>query len=360
MMPAPDSRTKIALTNARAFDGLQLRKPSTVVIDGDRIGTDPSGATVIDAGGATVLPGLIDAHIHLANEADLRELRNFGVTTGLVMASWPPVLVNSLRGRPGLPDLRTAGIPAAGKGGAHAMMPGFPQDGIVTTPGQARRFVAARISDAADYIKVVAERGSPEGPDQPTLTVLVETAHEYGKLVVAHAVTAGAYAMAIEAGADVLTHVPLDQALDETAVARMARHGRIVVPTLTMMERMTRVGAGSGYDQARASVNALYHAGVPVLAGTDANSAPGAPASVPHGASLHDELELLIDVGLTPVDVLRAATCLPAHHFGLSDRGTIAPGQRADLLLIDGDPLTDITATRKIRRIWCAGVEHHA
>jgi imidazolonepropionase-like amidohydrolase len=275
------------------------------------------------------------------------------------MASWPPALVNSLRGKPGLPDLRTAGTPAVGPGGNHAKMPGFPRDGLVTTAAQARRFVAARIADAVDYIKVVAEASSPEGPDQPTLTALAEAAHEHGKLLVAHAVTAGAYGKAIEAGADVLTHVPLDRALDETAVGRMAGDGRVVVPTLTMMEGIVaRAGAGPDYGQARASINALYRARVPILAGTDANSAPGAPAPVPHGPSLHHELELLVDAGLTPVDALRAATCLPAYHFGLNDRGAITPGLRADLLLIDGDPLTDITVTRKIHRVWCAGVEH--
>ncbi|CCB72478.1 putative hydrolase (plasmid) [Streptantibioticus cattleyicolor NRRL 8057 = DSM 46488] len=346
------------LTNARVFDGHRVGEPSTVVIDGDRIGTDPFGGEVVDAAGAVLLPGLIDAHIHVSGEADLRELRASGVTTGLVMASWPPALVNSLRGRPGLPDLRTAGTPAIGPAGGHARMPGIPRDAVVTTPARARSFVAARVAEGADYIKVVAERGSPEGPDQPTLDALVDAAHRHGRLVVAHATTTGAYAMAIDAGADVLTHAPLDRALDAAAVSRLARDRRIVVPTLTMMEGVAeRAGAGRDHRAARATVHALHHAGVPVLAGTDANSAPGAPAAVPHGTSLHHELELLVNAGLTPLDALRAATCLPARHFGLGDRGSVTPGLRADLLLIDGDPLADITATRAVRRVWCAGVE---
>jgi imidazolonepropionase-like amidohydrolase len=166
--------------------------------------------------------------------------------------------------------------------------------------------------------------------------------------------------MAQEAGADVLTHAPLDRALDEAAVARMADDGRIVVPTLSMMEAIVEGSGrvGPDYNQARLTVTALYRAGVPVLAGTDANSTPGVPASVPHGSSMHHELELLVDAGLSPVDALRAATSLPARHFGLDDRGAVTPGLRADLLLVDGDPLHDITATAKIQRIWCAGVEH--
>jgi hypothetical protein len=76
-----------------------------------------------------------------------------------------------------------------------------------------------------------------------------------------------------------------------------------------------------------------------------------------HGASMHRELELLVKAGLTPVEALAAATSVPAERFRLPDRGRIAPGMRADLLLVKGDPTSDITATRKIARIWKQGVE---
>jgi imidazolonepropionase-like amidohydrolase len=93
-----------------------------------------------------------------------------------------------------------------------------------------------------------------------------------------------------------------------------------------------------------------------ILAGTDANQAPFAPASPPYGTSLHHELGLLVDAGLSPVDALRSATVLAARYWGLADRGVIAPGQRADLVLVDGDPLTDIGAVSQIMAVWCAGV----
>jgi imidazolonepropionase-like amidohydrolase len=101
----------------------------------------------------------------------------------------------------------------------------------------------------------------------------------------------------------------------------------------------------------------LHAAGVPILAGTDANATPGVPYQPAFGASLHDELALLVDAGLTTAAALRAATCLPAKHFGLSDRGAVEPGLRADLVLVDGDPLADISATRAVRRVWLAGIE---
>jgi len=126
-----------------------------------------------------------------------------------------------------------------------------------------------------------------------------------------------------------------------------------------MMEAIVeRLGgiAPVSYDVARSTVGQWYRAGVTILAGTDANQAPSAPASPPYGTSLHHELELLVDAGLSAVDAVRSATILAAEQFGLTDRGVIAPGKRADLVLIDGDPLQDISAVSKITAVWCAGV----
>jgi imidazolonepropionase-like amidohydrolase len=126
-----------------------------------------------------------------------------------------------------------------------------------------------------------------------------------------------------------------------------------------MMEAIVeRLGgiAPVSYEVARSTVGQWYRAGVTILAGTDANQAPSAPASPPYGTSLHHELELLVDAGLSAVDAVRSATILAAEQFGLTDRGVIAPGKRADLVLIDGDPLQDISAVSKIAAVWCAGV----
>jgi imidazolonepropionase-like amidohydrolase len=111
------------------------------------------------------------------------------------------------------------------------------------------------------------------------------------------------------------------------------------------------------YAASARGVGVLHAAGIPILAGTDANATPGVPYQPAFGASLHEELALLVDAGLSTAAALRAATSLPAKHFGLSDRGAVEPGLRADLVLVDGDPLADITATRAIRRVWLAGVE---
>lgn len=341
-----------ALTGVRVFDGHRLGEPTTVVIDGPLIG-DAGDGEVIDAGGGVLLPGLIDAHVHLLTPDDLHRLAEYGITTALDMACWPPARVDGFRGL--VPDIRSAGTPAIGATGPHAHMPGMPGEAVLTAADQAAPFVDKRVAEGSDYVKVVVEAPGPDLLDQATVDAVVARAREHGKLSVAHASSLGAYRMAVAAGADVITHVPRDGVLDADTIAQMAARGQVAVPTLTMMAAVT--GPPSGYGHSRDSVTALHAAGVSILAGTDAFSAPMLPEPVLPGESLHRELALLVEAGLTPAEALRGATELPARHFGLGDRGTIAPGLRADLVLLDGDPLADITATRRIARIWCAGVE---
>jgi imidazolonepropionase-like amidohydrolase len=305
--------------------------------------------------GATLLPGLIDAHVHLRGTGDLEELVRWGVTTALDMGSWPPALIEELR-RARRTDVRSTGAGAVGPGSPLARIPGRPGDSIVTKPEDGRRFVAARVAEGVDYIKVIVDPPGRGGPDQATVAAIVQAAHDAGRMVVAHASNTGAVATAQAAGADVLTHAPLDAALDDAAVAEVVRSRRTSVPTLVMMEGVAANAPvpGLDYRHARDSVAALHRAGVPIVLGTDANQAPGVPANVPYGESVHRELELLVEAGLTPAQALHAATGAAADRFGLPDRGRIAPGLRSDLLLVGGDPITDITSTRAILAVRLA------
>jgi len=357
-MGSAERPQRTAVTNVRVFDGRQLLPLGTVVIEAGRIGRDGVASEVIDGEGGVLLPGLIDAHVHLHDRHTLEQLAGFGVTTAFDMACAPPELVDSLRAVPGLTDIRSAGTPAVAPGSLHSRIPGTGQRGLIGGPDQAARFVADRIAEGSDYIKIIV--GNPGlSHDQATLDALTAAAREHNKLTVAHASSYLAVQLAQRARVNVLTHVPLDQALDEAAAATAIADGRILIPTLAMMEGVVAQSAppGADYAAARQSVTVMYRAGVPILAGTDANAAAGLPAAISHGTSLHHELELLVDAGLSTVDALRAATSRPAHYFGLADRGVIEPGRRADLVLIAGNPLHDITATRSIRRIWCGGAE---
>lgn len=108
-------------------------------------------------------------------------------------------------------------------------------------------------------------------------------------------------------------------------------------------------------DDAFASVIALHKAGVDILAGSDVSEPIPILGGLAHGVSLHQELQLMVAAGLTPIEALRAATSTPARRFELNDRGRIAAGARADLLLVDGDPTTNISDTLSIRSVWRGG-----
>ena len=350
--------TKVALTNVRVFDGTKVCDPSTVVIDGAFIGNDATGAREVDMHAHILLPGYIDAHVHLDGPENLAQMCRAGITTALDMGTWPLSLLTSLRHKAGVTDIRSSGIPATSPGSVHSHIPGRPVEMLVSNSTEATQFVADRVAEGSDYIKIVAD---VPGPDQSTLNALVAAAHDHSKIAIAHAVKHEAAIMAQEAKVDMLTHVPLDKPLGDAEISAMISTSCIVVPTLIMMKGTAKNLAGKrpglDYANAHATVGALYRAGIPILAGTDSNRAAGVPAAVPHGESLQDELKLLVDAGLSTVDALRAATSLPAKHFGLHDRGVIAPGRRADLVLLAADPTEDIKNSRRIERVFCAGFE---
>jgi imidazolonepropionase-like amidohydrolase len=203
-------------------------------------------------------------------------------------------------------------------------------------------------------------------------------------MVLAHAFTREATSQAVAAGVDGLAHLFVDTAHTPEIVDRIAASGVFVVPTLSTLASITGQSAGAdlardvrvrpkispeelenlsqtyattpspNFDMALATVAALHAAGVDLLAGTDAAHL-GVPG-VAHGASLHDELRLLVRAGLSPVAALGAATSLPARCFGLTDRGRVREGCRADLILVDGNPTTTIGDTLSIRAVWRQGV----
>jgi imidazolonepropionase-like amidohydrolase len=153
--------------------------------------------------------------------------------------------------------------------------------------------VTDRIAEGADYIKLIVDT---PGPDQEILDALVAASHRHGKLTVAHATSTAALDMALQAGVDMITHAPLDRPLTESTTARILAQGCVSIPTLTMMkgvvDRVAAVAAsqpdgvpatGPSYESARDSVAELHRAGVPILAGTDANAGPGIPFSPRHG-----------------------------------------------------------------------------
>ncbi|WP_375399742.1 amidohydrolase family protein [uncultured Amnibacterium sp.] len=364
-----------SITNVRVFDGAGFTAPTSVQIQGESIasvGGAPTG-TVIDGQGGALLPGLIDAHVHVDDAAALESALASGVTTVLDMANQHLDVTRSLQQRTDLPRLLGAGVPASAAKGAHTRRMGFPADSVVTSAADAARFVAARVRDGSDYIKIIIEDPRMPGTASlplETIRALVVAAHGAGLTTIAHAVTSTAFGLAADAGVDVVTHLPVDRGLNPDVAAALSGRGAAVVPTLTMLQgtvttinaqrmfrllRRLHIAPPVDYSNAKASLATAHAAGLTIVAGTDANTEAGAPWHPEHGSSLHDELELLVDAGLTPIEAITAATATAARVFGLTDRGVIEAGRRADLLLVQGDPSTDIRATRAISGVWLGG-----
>lgn len=400
-----------ALAHARIFDGEHVLDATTVTLEDDRIvdvgGAIPSQAEVVDARGATLLPGLIDAHVHTSEPALAQALR-FGVTTELEMqGAMTGDAQRRVGANPLLADVRSSGFALTPPGGHPSELfpagerPGGPPRSdepapvmpFVTTPEEAAAWIPRLVEAGSDYIKLMIDDGTVEGHpglpclDQPTVDAAVAAAHRLGRLAVAHALTIDATLSAVRAGVDGLTHLFMDLPHTPEAIAAIAASGAFVVPCLvldasmmghtgeafaadprvssrldpawlaTLQSSIARYPAGS-LDDVLASAAALHRAGVDLLVGTDASAPVPYLGGVAHGASAHHELQLLVRAGLTPVEALRAATSVPARRFGLDDRGRIAPGLRADLLLVDGDPTTRISDTLALRTVWRAGVAH--
>jgi imidazolonepropionase-like amidohydrolase len=410
-----------AIIGSRVFDGLRdLGEKTVVVSDGviTSVGDDrPVSAEVIDARGATLLPGLIDAHVH-TDEAALRMALRFGVTTELEMQGANTANDRGhISGNDQLADVRSAGFgltPPGGhpeelfpkdaepRGGGDDRGPGGPGgpggrhrvDPLVrpevTSPEEAVHFVGQLSRAGSDYIKFMVDDGTVEGHpglpmlDQDSLNAGVAEAHRLGMLTVAHALTIEATQMCLDAGVDGLAHLFMDRPHTPDIIDAIARSGVFVVACVTLNASMMGItgkaladdprvarrlpaewdttlrSSFNHYPQGRlddvlASVRALDEAGVDLLVGTDVSQPLPYLGGLAHGASVHQEMQYLVDAGLSPTSALRAATSATARRFNLADRGTIATGQRADLLLVNGDPTTTIGDTLNIREVWRRG-----
>ena len=393
-LPAMAAETTL-IRDVRVFDGQKVHARRSVLLEDGRIasadfkGQAPAGAKVVDGAGRTLLPGLIDAHVHAYRYLDLPLL--FGVTTQVDMfmpaAGMQAIHQRMARGEnKDAADVFSAGVLATAPGG-HGTEYGMPIP-TLGRPEEAQAWVDARIAEGSDFIKIVLEAGWPGHPvpslDVPTVKALVDAAHRRGKLAVVHISKLDDARSALEAGADGLVHLFTAESIapaELQAFVRLARQRKaFIIPTFSVMESIAGLQAQdltvdndlaalldkeqvailkSSHGKAprpaimaapNAVVAALRGAGVPLLAGTDA----GNPGTL-YGVSLHHELLALTRAGLTPLQALAAATSVPARSFRLAGRGEIANGYKADVVLVEGDPTADILATRRIVEVWKDG-----
>jgi imidazolonepropionase-like amidohydrolase len=387
----------ILFHHVRVFDGSTVIPVADVLIkQGKIIAVDSSLSTadarVVDGTGKTLLPGFIDAHVHVHGRESLEQALAFGVTTELDMMMRPG-LEKQLKSQGGddVASFFSAGFPATVPGG-HGTEYGLDVP-TLTRPSEAAAFVDARLREGSDYIKIMYTAGVYLGPrfrprptlNRETVAAVVAAAHERHRLAVVHIGSLDGARDVIEAGADGLAHLFHGPSSPGDFGEFVAAHHAFVIPTLSVLQsscgpqaagaplvvdsdlgpfldaevrfrlREMFPVASTGFVSCRGAkqaVRQLATAGVPILAGSDAPN-PGTG----YGVTLHGELALLVDAGLTPIQALVAATSAPASAFHIPDRGRIAPGMRADLVLVSGNPADSILATRRIVSVYKNGVE---
>jgi imidazolonepropionase-like amidohydrolase len=389
LAPAPAATERVVVLRPAAIldvEAGQRLRGKLVVVRGDRIESIrdsaeslPADAEVIDLPGATLLPGLIDAHVHLAwagpgaagvlvgkDEAKATLEAGFTTVRNLGSTGWTDLALRDAveRGQVPGPRMLIAG-PALGlKGGVCDAV--FQGEGGVTSGEAAVAKVKELVGRGVDVIKLCAGGAViPSAADaeaveftEEQIRAIVEEAHRLGRKVAAHAQGSRAIMNAVRAGVDSIEHGSL---IDEAGARLMKERGVFLVPTLYRLdyvneqarangappERLKRFADGRG--AALGHVRSAAALGVPIAFGTDATV-------IPHGTNAK-EFEALAAIGLSPADVLRSATVNAAKLLGWSDRiGAVRRGYLADLIAVDGDPFQDLTVLQRVRFVMKGGV----
>jgi imidazolonepropionase-like amidohydrolase len=345
----PPSPPGLAIVGVAVLDGEGPPVPGqTVVATGgviERVGPadqvgPPAGAVVVDGAGGTLLAGFVDAHVHLGFYPPARVLAG-GVTTVRDLG-WPRERLAALRAAAAAPGAASPRLLVAEQvltvPGGYPTRAGWAPPGTarpVDGTGEAVRAVAELAEAGAAVIKVALDdRVGPTLPG-PVLAALVGAASERGLGVTAHVGTAAEAAKALAAGVGELAHWPFDPDPLPHALVDALAESVVAVPTLHIDPTPAR----------RAGVRRFVARGGRVVYGTDLGN-QGPPPAVDV-----QELHLLVEAGLRPGQALAAATSLAAAHLGLAGTGRVAPGARADLLLVDGDPMADLTALSRVRLV---------
>lgn len=319
-----------AVLNYPLFDGEKIIENASVTTENGIITAVTEGQNVDSR--YLLMPGLIDAHTHMSTEYQVSEMLKCGIVATCDVSASSELIANSKE----LTIISSAGMTMGTLGG--------------------KGYVKKAIESGAKYIKVLLFE--PNLMPKAALRSICASAHEHDLKVAVHATSTKAERMAIDCGADILLHVPMKEELPESLAKEIAERAVAVAPTLVMMEAFSHSGRGGylpeHYRNAENAVRTLHKCGVTLLAATDANDGSFAPA-VDHGSSMHREMELLCRAGLTPVEVLTAATSKVCEVFGIDGLGSVSVGKKATLILIDGRPDKDIATIKNIRQIWTDG-----
>lgn len=341
-----DPTIGLSFTSIRVFDGDRVLEDQTVFTQGGQI-TGVVAASVgarydwrgeaVSGKGKTLLPGFIDAHVHL-EFYDPRRVLKGGITTARD-TGWPAErifpLAERLAANPRAGPFLLASGPMITAPGGYPSSTGWAPSGTaleISNGTEGREAVKRLKTQGATVIKVAQD--PRQGPVLSTavLREVVQQAHEMGLKVTSHLSSLDQLEVALDAGVDELAHgLWSDEVIPDEVIARMVEARLTIVPTLHIDPSRQRVE----------NLRRFLSAGGKVIYGTDmGNSGP------PPGIDVI-ELKLMMEAGMSALEVLASATAHAASYLGLDDRGRVAPGFAADLIMVEGNPLEDLSVLSK-------------
>ena len=387
----------LAVTNVRLIDGsgAPARDNCAVLIENGLISAVgpslpvPACCDIINASGLTAIPGLIDAHTHFSGSSllsrpplgareetyDYAEAREgflrCGVTAARTCGDICPDILEfsalSFGAQTVSPRVSACGRMFQPYGG-HPCYTVFgsserieKQACVITDSADISDSVKRLKNSGAQFIKAFYAHLNKMAYPAPsvrmpkkTLALIGEAAAREGLPLAVHVDDFEEFSDAVDCGARSVEHLlgagAVPEEIPEPLVKKAAAAGVFAVPTLVSIKGCSLPGAEPVWPQLSRAVKRLHEAGVPIAAGCDS----GIPF-VPFGSSLQSELELLVSCGLSPMEALLSATSVNARLLGLDDAGVIAPGKRADIVLLGADPLESISAVRRVERVLLAG-----
>jgi imidazolonepropionase-like amidohydrolase len=386
------------LTHAMVIDGTGAgaQKDVTIVIENGRIRdigpsskvTVPAGAAVVDLTGKFVVPGIINAHGHVGakTEPQLRQYALYGITTVTSMQTDPDEVVQVREGQK-RGELRGARV--------STIKYRFAPDPEIATPQQARVKVDETVAAGADYIKLWVDGGfgTRAKLSAEVCAAVLDQARKHGKLTFAHIYDLADAKMLVEQGLNVLAHNVRDREVDSEFIALLKQRNVSLIPTLARDELLFVYGDSpawiddpfflkfvppdrlavlktkirdeqaknpqralikAGFEMNKTNLKKLSDGGVRVALGTDSGGA--ADRFFIQGYSEHREMELMVQSGLTPMQVIQSFSKGASEALGIDKEfGTLAKGKAADLLVLEKNPLENITNMRTIQTIYLGG-----
>jgi imidazolonepropionase-like amidohydrolase len=396
---AASARAQVTvLTRATMIDGSGAgpQKDTTIVLENGRIReigpasklSNPDGAIVVDLDGRFIVPGIINAHGHVGakTEPQLRQYALYGVTTATSMQTDPDEVVQ-VREAQKRGELRGARV--------STVKYRFAPDPAVATPQQARAKVDEVIAAGADYIKLWVDGGfgtraklTPE-----FCAAVLDQARKHGKLTFGHAYELSDAKMLVERGLNVLAHNIRDREVNAEIISLLIQHNVTLIPTLIRDEFLFAYGDApawiddpfflkfvpperlkvlktkirdeqakhpqralfkAGFEMNKTNLKRLSDAGVRIALGTDSGGA--ADRFFIQGYSEHREMELMVQSGLSPMQVIQSFSKGGSEALGIEKEfGTLARGKAADLLVLERNPLENIANMRSIQTIYLGG-----